>query len=218
MRVETREGVAPAYAGVDADRAWHLLREVFRMRGVNDPAVYKEPDTASMLSNYTAIYLKVAEVYGKQGEGGKAREVLRRCEAEAVEPEDWRGFLMMGRTAAQAGQREEAVRFLGRSLAVSDPADLRQRLPIADAMLEAGAFDRAVALYREALVRLRRTDDLPVQERTRAVSAATYNLALALDGQGATQEAIATLEGLARSDPGDRSVAEALRYLRGKKK
>jgi len=213
LRVGDREG-----AQVDADRAWRNLREVYRLRGVNDPAVYREPDTASLLSNYQAVYLQVAEAYGRRGEGERVREVLRRCEAEAVRPDDWRAFLLMGHTAARAGEGAEALRLLERCRAVSDPRDPRQRLPLADALAGAGALDRAVALYREVLARVRAGDGMPPEERRRVFEAATFNLAVALDRKGETQEAILALEGLAQVNPNDRGVQQALRLLREKGK
>jgi tetratricopeptide (TPR) repeat protein len=213
VRVGDREGV-----GVDADRAWRNLREVYRLRGVNAPGVYREPDTVSLLSNYPSIYLQVAEAYGERGEGEKAAEVLRRCEAEVAQPGDWKVFLLMGRTAARAGQRVEAVRLLEKCRSFSDPADPSQRLPLADVMIEAGAFDRAVSLYREVLAQTRMAEGASPEERSRVVQAATYNLAVALDRKGETQEAIATLEGLARMNPGDPTVQKALEYLREKGK
>jgi tetratricopeptide (TPR) repeat protein len=124
----------------------------------------------------------------------------------------------MGHTAARAGEGAEALRLLERCRAVSDPGDPRQRLPLADAMMGAGAPGQAVGLYREVLAQVRAADGMPPEERRRVVEAATFNLAVALDRQGETQEAILALEGLAQMNPGDRGVQQALKVLREKKK
>ncbi|MSS73741.1 MAG: DUF2723 domain-containing protein [Candidatus Latescibacteria bacterium] len=213
LKVGDREG-----AQIDTDRAWRNLREVYRLRGVNDPKVYKEPDTASLLSNYQALYLQVAEAYARRGDPEKVREVLRRCEAEGMQPDDWRAFLLMGRVAALAGQRAEALRLLEKSRGLSHPGNPFQRLPLADAMAEAGALDQAVALYREVLAHARAGDGMSPGEGQRVFETATFNLAVALDRKGETQEAIVTLEGLARTNPDDPNVQQALRILREKRK
>jgi hypothetical protein len=85
-------------------------------------------------------------------------------------------------------------------------------------MREAGALDRAVVLYREVIARARTMDGMPAEERGRLLEAAINNLALALDQKGETEEAIAALEELARMKSGDRTVQEALKLLRKKRK
>ena len=175
LRLGDRRGVL-----IDPDLVWHNLREVYRLRGINDKEIPREGDTEDLLSNYKSVCLRVARAFHKGGEKEKAREVLRWAEHVILE---------------------------------SDP---KQRLGFADAMVEVGAFDQAIDLYRKAIDGVRAGDGMRVSEKLHVIESAKFNIAVALERKGSIPEAIVALEELRKMNPEDKSVKEALNYLREK--
>ena len=53
-------------------------------------------------------------------------------------------------------------------------------------------------------------------EKLRVIESAKFNIAVALERKGSIPEAIVALEELRKMNPEDKSVKEALNYLRGK--
>ncbi len=62
---------------VEIERTLENLVEVFRYRGITDPRIYKDTDTAELLHNYRVVYSELAQQMLRRGEVEQAWGVLQ---------------------------------------------------------------------------------------------------------------------------------------------
>ena len=96
--------------GPDADRLAHNLFDVYRFRGVNDPAVHKDRNTRRLLSNYRACILQLAELYKEENRTEELIELMHWADRNA--PMDWDGYYSSANLLEAAGQLDLAADFL----------------------------------------------------------------------------------------------------------
>ena len=94
----------------DVERLEHNLREVYRFRGVVDPEIYKDENTARLLGNYNAVVLHLAGAYQSTGKIEELTELLEW--AGEVIYSQWDNYHTASSYLREMGQRELAARFL----------------------------------------------------------------------------------------------------------
>jgi len=107
--------ILPAPRRVDIEATLHNLGEVFQFRGITDPRVYKDEDTATLLHNYRVVVQEVANALRQEGRAGDALELLDwgHMKVDLSAP-DYLGYWAMvamaaGDTTRALGMYEEAV-------------------------------------------------------------------------------------------------------------
>jgi tetratricopeptide (TPR) repeat protein/uncharacterized membrane protein YhaH (DUF805 family) len=124
-------------AGVylDIARSDVLLASVYRYRGINDPSVYKDPNTRKLLNNFAAAYSFLGRAYLGKDMMDKSIWCYRLARDFAQNPE--RFDYLLSTLFAQKGDYARADSFLGRYMealhgeGASDPSLYLQRAAIA---------------------------------------------------------------------------------------
>lgn len=133
---------------VDPERSHHLLWEVYRYRGVNDPRVYKDENTRKLLTNYRAAFMTLALAYHRQGKNEEAIRELERC--KQVTSLDWRGELLMSQLYTRLGKFELAVERLRRVVAAKPDLTVAQ-LNLGLLLARTGQQEEAVDLLENLI-------------------------------------------------------------------
>ncbi len=174
--------------GPDAEALKRNLFEVYRFRGVNDPEVYKDENTARLLGNYRACVMQLAEIYAQQGQGDELGPLFRWAQQHI--DFGWESYYTSADFLNQVGQRELAAEFteqagheLVKVFGQTPTASYDNVLALAGILLNTyEAPDRAERLYRSATgLDPGRWD-------------AYYELAASLQMQGRAQEGLDLLD------------------------
>ena len=173
---------------VEVQHIENLLHEVFQLRGLRDPAVYKDENTINLLKNYRAIFAQLAGHY----EGAKQVGNLLRL-AEWGEENlllNWHAFYLMAQRlgtleqlAPAAEYMEKAGYLLVKAMATDPAATYENLVTIADIIHDRYREpQRAVNLYREAI----RLDPQPPNGH--------FGLAASLQALGQAEEGLRLVE------------------------
>jgi len=133
---------------LEPERSRHNLLEVYRYRGIKDPKVYKDKNTAKLLGNYRAAYFQLAYTYQRQGEMDLAFETMKHAE-ETMEL-SWQGYYTIVQMAHKAGRKEEGLKVLRQTVALEREWDTEAMMSFAYYASEFGDRDEAIRLYRRA--------------------------------------------------------------------
>ena len=179
----------------------HLL-DLYRYRGVSDPAVHRNRTARNLLANYPAVFLHLAEAMAERGDRDGAYEILQFCEARALPPEHWQGFVLMAELMHRLDRPEETQRLLSVVLD-SQQIDEETRLgAVAELQMRIGRYDAAIVLFTRMI------------DANIGVERALFNRAASRERTGNLKGAAADLESLLRLTPADREVSRALEILR----
>ena len=105
MTLVAEKGVEP-----DPEILAHNLMEVYQYRGISDPAVYKDVNTARLLGNYRACIMTLADAYQRTGRTSELADLFGW--ATRTIPLSWEGFYTASEHYRNAGQTEQAVAYL----------------------------------------------------------------------------------------------------------
>lgn len=124
-------------------RSAHRAGDLAAARASYERVLAADPDHAPALRSLGQLTLF-------DGASGKAIELLER--ATALQPDHWRGHALLGEARAREGRLLDARRSYERALALrdNDPELLRAAAAV---YRDGGAYDRALELYKAALVR-----------------------------------------------------------------
>jgi len=145
--------------GFDAEALRHNLMHEYRFRGLNDPEVHKDENTTRLLGNYRACVLQLALHYKDQGDSEEMVKLMRWAEENIYM--SWEGYYTAADHLSAAGEHEIAAEYLHKStdefikLYGTDPvATYDNIVSLAGVLLNEpySAFDRAEAIYRQAIV------------------------------------------------------------------
>jgi tetratricopeptide (TPR) repeat protein len=142
---------------MDVDRGLDLLYHSFKLRGLNDPAVYKDLNTERLLGNYRAVVAYLADELKQRGRNDELAELLQWSEVHI--PFEWESYYTSAIDLQEAGRLDEAGVFMEKgALALMDrlgadvsatPANV---LIMADILLDrCKAVDRAQNVYRRVI-------------------------------------------------------------------
>ena len=188
---------------IHPERARRNLFEVYRYRGVTDPAVHRGETALNLMVNYQAAFLHLAEARRLEGQVEEAHRVLKWCEDFAVAPESWTGYLLLAGGMHQLGRADEFRRLLDRALATEAADETAKQGAVAEMLMGFKRFEEAVALYTDMV------------DRGMNVPLALFNRAVARQRLGQLEGALEDLQMLARLTPHDGDVARAIRMIRG---
>ena len=145
--------------GSDPEALRHNLMHEYRFRGLNDPEVHKDENTTRLLGNYRACVLQLALHYKDQGDSDEMVKLMRWAEKNIYM--SWEGYYTAADHLSAAGEHEIAAEYLHKStdefinLYGTDPvATYDNIVSLAGVLLNEpySAFDRAEAIYRQAIV------------------------------------------------------------------
>jgi tetratricopeptide (TPR) repeat protein len=145
--------------GSDPEALRHNLMHEYRFRGLNDPEVHKDENTTRLLGNYRACVLQLALHYKEQGDSDEMVKLMRWAEENIYM--SWEGYYTAADHLSTAGEHEIAAEYLHKStdefikLYGTDPvATYDNIVSLAGVLLNEpySAFDRAEAIYRQAIV------------------------------------------------------------------
>ena len=135
------------------------LLEKYRFRGVNDPSVHKDVNTARLLGNYRACVMGLADAYEAEGRD----EELASLFAWAIDtiPLSWEGYYSASLYHERIGEMEKAAEFLETSgtelikvYGVHPSATYDNVLAIASMLLNSyREYERAERIYRLAIAK-----------------------------------------------------------------
>jgi len=180
---------------IDAPRVTHLLYDVFQLRGISDPEVYKDANATRLLGNYRAIVAYLVDHYRTEGKTAALVDLLRWGDAhlrwgDAQSSFSWSTYYTSALTLQEAERLELATEFMEKagyamlSQLGSEPrANYDNLVTITDIIHD--RYDesaRAESLYRRAIeVEPQRPE-------------AYYGLAASLQTQGHTREGLQIVE------------------------
>jgi len=175
--------------GTDVAALERNLFEVFRFRGVNDPAVFKDEDADRLMGNYMACVLELAQSYEQQGRGPEMERLFNWAKERF--PFSWRDYYASSELLRQAGQNALGAEYVEQAGKLTLAAwDQDPKLAYENTLALAGillnsyaAYDQAEGLYRTAL------------ERNPQQWDAYYEIAATLQAKGQPQQALELLEG-----------------------
>jgi len=135
----------------------HNLMEVYKYRGISDPAVYKDVNTARLLGNYRACIMTLADSYQRHGRTAELADLFGW--ATHTIPLSWEGFYTASEHYRTAGQTEQAIEFLQEAAdglfevyGQHPSATYENALALASIFLNTYRdYDRAEDLYRRAI-------------------------------------------------------------------
>ena len=197
----------------DVDRLSTNLREVYQYRGVIDPLVYKDDNTARLLGNYHAIVLHLAGTYQANGQTEELRELFEWA-SETIYSE-WDSYYTASSYLREMGQRELAARFLAKagllllgSYGEGGPASYGNLIALGSILVnDYAAFDEAMEIYRGLI------------EKTPKRWDAYYEMAATMQARGDIQGALDMLAGyraeygqVASLDTAEQILRDALEY------
>jgi tetratricopeptide (TPR) repeat protein len=172
---------------LEPERSRRNLFEVYQYRGIKDPKVYKDTNTAKLLGNYRAAYFQLAYTYQNQGEMDRAFETMKH--AEQTMELGWQGCYTIVQMAHQAGRNEEGLEYLEQTMALEG-----ERNP--EAMMRFAYYANALGDPAEA-IRLYRS----VTELDPASPEPYYLMATLLERQEDYAGALAAIKRAAELDP-----------------
>jgi predicted Zn-dependent protease len=190
---------------MDLDKTEENMWEKYRYRGLLTPdgrldrAVYRDPNTTSLVTNYSAAYIQLALEYMRRGDYARAVRDAER--AGEISPGYAPYLSLMGPLYAEAGDFLKAEEFLQRRLA-QDPRDGEAHLHLGYTFEREGRTEEAMESYRRAI------------ELDPNLSEAYRRLAGQLFRLGRTDEAAGLLEKWLELHPEDTGTARTLQELR----
>ncbi|MEW6753672.1 MAG: hypothetical protein AB1505_22210, partial [Candidatus Latescibacterota bacterium] len=115
LRMEgmTMQLVRERDVGPDPEKLAHNLYNVYQLRGITDPTVYKDENTVRLLGNYRACVLTLAEEYGKRHQGEEMVRLMRWAETRI--PMGWEGFYSAANFLESVGQLPLAGEYVERA-------------------------------------------------------------------------------------------------------
>ena len=154
MTLVPEKGVEP-----DAGILAHNLMEVYQYRGISDPSVYKDVNTARLLGNYRACIMTLADAYQRTGRAAELADLFGW--ATRTIPLSWEGFYTASEHYREAGQNEQAVSFLQEAAeelfqmyGLHPSATYDNALALASIFLNTYRdYERAETLYRRAIAK-----------------------------------------------------------------
>jgi len=145
--------------GPDAEALARNLFEVYRFRGLSDPAVYKDRDTERLLGNYRACVFELATAYRVQERTTELVSLMDWAERNILM--GWEGYYLGADALEAAGELDRAGRYLENAAQeLLDRYGVEQAATYSTIAGLAGVlvnppyrqFDRAARVYR-ALIR-----------------------------------------------------------------
>lgn len=106
---------------IDIERTAELYTEGFQFRGINDPDIYKDENTARLTNNYGAGFLYSAELSRKNGRADVSKALAQR--AVEVLPHQWQNWAYLSQLYSDADSFDLAEATLRRA---PDSLDLAQ--------------------------------------------------------------------------------------------
>jgi tetratricopeptide (TPR) repeat protein len=195
--------------GLNAERSYKNLWDIYQYRGVKDPRVYKDDNTRKLLTNYRAAYLQLAETYRTQGKNDQAYAAIKRC--DDLIGMSWREYYWAANLCARMSKKPEGIGFVEKAIATSDSSNPDETLAITKILLDLDGIDRAISIYRKLI---NQRDKLIFQHPS--IDNAYYDLSSALERKKDYKTAIETLQQLKQKRPDDKEVDKAITQLREK--
>jgi tetratricopeptide (TPR) repeat protein len=173
---------------LDQERMEELLYQVFRLRSILDPEVYKDENATRLLGNYRAIFIELASHYQQTGQAGPLLRLLQWAESHI--PLNWDTYYTcalylehLERPALAALYMEKAGRAMVPRVGADPNATYDNLVTIADIIQDRHDDPpRASRLYRQAIA------------LEPARPEAYYGLAAALQAQGDAPGALELVE------------------------
>jgi len=187
---------------MNAERSRHNLWDVYRYRGINDPAVYKNENTSKLLSNYRAAFSQLIHTYWTQGETEPLYEAMVKYDETL--PLAWDEYWRSAQILERVGKPEEAVEFLEKAMAASDWRDPNRMLAFASFLIDIDALDLADSLCKEII------------ERYPSLDKAYYGVGAVMEKRGDYEGAIRALEEGLKFNPADQDAQRSLEALQQK--
>ncbi|MDP6779209.1 MAG: hypothetical protein QGI83_20820, partial [Candidatus Latescibacteria bacterium] len=159
-------------------------------------------NTISLLVNYLAAFLQVAEAYRIEGRTDEALSLMRFSEENAVPPESWEGLLLLATQTHRLGAIDDALRLVDRALAVPSADGTAQRGSAAEMLMSFKAYERAEAVYTVML-------EVNMDPRI-----SLFNRAVSRERLGRFEGALEDLTALAELTPDDPEVRSAIDIIR----
>ncbi|MEW6685452.1 MAG: DUF2723 domain-containing protein [Candidatus Edwardsbacteria bacterium] len=130
---------------VDVERSRYNLYEVYRYRGIFDPAVYKDDNTAKLLGNYAVAHWQIGLALRRSGRIAEAVQEFER--AAQLAPDEPANFHWLGMTYAEKGR---ALKIEGESLKIkgqTKQAEMKFALAESTFTKAIGNFKKLAELY-----------------------------------------------------------------------
>ena len=144
-------------ADLDEAAMAHNLMEVYRFRGLKDPAVFKDEDTLRLMGNYYGCALQLANYYRQHHQGRKLGELCRWTEGQL--PFTWEHYYRFGQLLGQTDQKAMGAEYTAKAGTLvleeyaQDPdTTYNNALALAGMLVnDYTEFDQAVQLYRQVI-------------------------------------------------------------------
>jgi len=122
------------------------LANVFRFRGIADPAVHKDVNDIRLIANYISAFLQLGEHYRHNKEFQKAVDITEK--ARQLYPSEWRAYAFLVQIYAEQDNFAKVEEVIGMA-----PKDEMERLYLnsAYAYTIVGNVDKAVMVYKKVL-------------------------------------------------------------------
>ena len=191
----------------------HNLNNVYKMRGLTDPKVFKDENTQRLLGNYAVTYWNLGMALRRQADQARQNNRLkesRELQLQAVQqfeqahnimPEESAGLNWLGVTYAELGEFPKALGYF-RQVMQKDPANPYILMQLGMSFQQAGIPDSAEYYYKKGI---------QINPNFGEGYGRLYTFYLA---QNNTAQAIATLEEWLARNPGDENARGELNKLK----
>ena len=189
------------------------LNNVYKMRGLTDPKIYKDENTQRLLGNYAVTYWNLGMALRRQADQARqknrpqeARELQLQAvqqfdQANQIMPEESAGLNWLGVTYAELGEFPKALGYF-RKVMQKDPANPYILMQLGMSFQQAGMPDSAEYYYMKGI---------QINPNFGEGYGRLYIFYLA---QKDTAKAIATLEEWLARNPGDANARGELNKLK----